>query len=103
MVQEGAGPAHQGGGEVSEDTALNAKTIELQLRVTARIGGNTDTLLAMESQLGGKHPLTTWKSLDMICGITSVENKKVSEALMKWVIDLIFVQTLRGDIALNIR
>ena len=102
MVQEGAGPAHQGGGEVSEDTALNAKTIELQLRVTARIGGNTDTLLAMESQLGGKHPLTTWKSLD-ICGITSVENKKVSEALMKWVIDLIFVQTLRGDIALNIR
>ena len=27
----------KGGGEVSEDTALNAKTIELQLRVTARL------------------------------------------------------------------
>ena len=57
----------KGGQAVSDDAQLNAKTIELHLRVSGRVEKNKDTLLSMESQLGGKHPLTTLKSLDMLC------------------------------------
>ena len=92
----------KGGNMVSEDSHLDGKKIELHMRVMGRLEGIKETLLCMESQLGGKHPLTTLKSLDMICGITSVESKKVSAALTNWVIDLIFVQTLRGDIPLKV-
>jgi hypothetical protein len=85
-----------------DDDSLSAKKVETHLRVIGRVGSCSDVLLLMESELGPRHPLSTLKAMDMLCGLTSVENKMTSHALLVWCIKAIFVKVLRGQLPIDI-
>ena len=85
-----------------DDMSLSVKKIQTHLRVHGRCKGCVDILLQMESVLGPGHTLVKGKALDLVCGMTSVENRDVSGAYLRWVVEGTFVMTLRGVMPVSV-
>jgi hypothetical protein len=81
-----------------DDMSLNLRKIEQHMRVFARLTPVVAELLLMESIHGSKHPLISMKVLEMILGMTSVENPSTSAALIRYGVRGIIVSTLRGTL-----
>ena len=91
----------EGALQQDDDAALTVRMIEAHLRIHGRAREYTNVLLQMESQLGPRHPLSSIRSLDMLCGLTSCENKATSHALLGWCVRALFVGCLRQQIPLD--